>query len=459
MQNVRIGVQEVFFSGLVQVGQMITAAICMLWYDWVLFIIVLVLVPVLWAINHYFRPKLSTAHRNVQESFSRITATLAESVNGIRVTQAFVRQDRNSVLFRRLVTDHAENHIVVARTQGILLPLLDLNSQLFMAALLLVGGYRVLDPSLDATVGDLIGFFLMANLFFNPISDLGSQFNQALTSMAAAERVFHLLDTQPEWCDKPEAIDLPAMEGRVEFRDLSFEYDRDQPVLQNVSFTAEPGQMVALVGHTGSGKTTIINLIAKLYVPRKGELLIDGHNILDVQTHALHQHIGVVPQESFLFTGSIMDNIRFGRPDATPDDVMEAVRSLACWDVIDALSDGIDTEVGERGGNLSVGQRQLVCFARAMLADPRILILDEATSSIDAITEHRLQRAVQLLIRRRTSFVVAHRLSTVRQADLILMLERGRVIERGTHRELVSAGGAYTKLYRSFSQTDAWALG
>ena len=450
VQNVRIGVQEVLFVCLVQLGQMLTAAACMLWFDAVLFVIVLALAPVLWMINQHFRPKLSSAHRNVQESFSRVTATLAESVNGIRVTQAFVRQDQNAALFHELVSDHAANHVTVARMQGTFLPLLELNTQVFMATLLLVGGYRVLDPSVDASIGSLIGFFLMANLFFSPISNLGLQYDQAMTSMAAAERVFHLLDTQPEWTDRADAVDLPSTKGRVEFRNVSFEYDPGRLVLHGVTFTAEPGQTVALVGHTGSGKTTITNLLAKFYISDAGQLRIDGHDIRGITTESLHRHIGIIPQESFLFTGTVLDNIRFARQDASVEVVRDAARALNCLDVLDSLSDGLDTEVGERGGNLSVGQRQLVCFARVMLADPRILILDEATSSIDTVTELRVQQALERLIHGRTSFVVAHRLSTVRTADLILVLKHGRIVERGTHTELVGAGGVYSNMYQSF---------
>ena len=450
VQNVRIGVQEVLFVCLVQLGQMLTAAACMLWFDAVLFVIVLALAPVLWMINQHFRPKLSSAHRNVQESFSRVTATLAESVNGIRVTQAFVRQDQNAALFHELVSDHAANHVTVARMQGTFLPLLELNTQVFMATLLLVGGYRVLDPSVDASIGSLIGFFLMANLFFSPISNLGLQYNQAMTSMAAAERVFHLLDTQPEWTDRADAVDLPSTKGRVEFRNVSFEYDPGRLVLHGVTFTAEPGQTVALVGHTGSGKTTITNLLAKFYISDAGQLRIDGHDIRGITTESLHRHIGIIPQESFLFTGTVFDNIRFARQDASVEVVRDAARALNCLDVLDSLSDGLDTEVGERGGNLSVGQRQLVCLARVMLADPRILILDEATSSIDTVTELRVQQALERLIHGRTSFVVAHRLSTVRTADLILVLKHGRIVERGTHTELVGAGGVYSNMYQSF---------
>ena len=292
---------------------------------------------------------------------------------------------------------------------------------------------------------------------FSPISNLGQQYNQALTSMAAAERVFHLLDTRPQWSDSAEAVDLPALDGRVEFRDLSFAYDADRPVLHQVSFTAEPGQVVAMVGHTGSGKTTITNLIAKFYLPTEGQLLIDGCDIHEIQTDAVHRHIGIVPQEGFLFSGTVLDNIRFGQPQASDEQVVAAVQRLDCLDVIESLIEGFDTEVGERGGNMSVGQRQLVCFARAMLTDPRIIILDEATSSIDTITELRVQRALQLLIRGRTSFVVAHRLSTVRKADLILVLQQGRIVERGTHSQLIANEGAYADLYRSFVQGSSGA--
>ena len=450
VQNVRIGVQEVLFVCLVQLGQMLTAAACMLWFDAVLFVIVLALAPVLWMINQHFRPKLSSAHRSVQESFSRVTATLAESVNGIRVTQAFVRQDQNAALFHELVSDHAANHVAVARMQGTFLPLLELNSQVFMAMLLLVGGYRVLDPSIEASIGSLIGFFLMANLFFSPISNLGLQYNQAMTSMAAAERVFHLLDTQPEWTDSADAVDLPSTKGRVEFRNVSFGYDPGRLVLHGVTFTVEPGQSVALVGHTGSGKTTITNLLAKFYISDAGQLHIDGHDIRGITTESLHRHIGIIPQESFLFTGTVLDNIRFARQDARVEEVRDAARTLNCLDILDSLSDGLETEVGERGGNLSVGQRQLVCFARVMLADPRILILDEATSSIDTVTEFRVQQAMKCLFHGRTSFVVAHRLSTVLTADLILVLEDGRIVERGNHAELVGLGGVYSSLYQSF---------
>ncbi|HVX15456.1 MAG TPA: ABC transporter ATP-binding protein [Pirellulales bacterium] len=429
VENVRTGVQEVLFVTIVQVGQMLVATAFMLWYDTALFGVVLGLVPLLWLINRHFHRRLSQSLRAVQESFSRVTSTLAESVNGIRVTQGFVRHETNARMFGELVADHSRYNMAVTRDQGIFLPLLDLNSQLCYAVLLLVGGYRVLVTG-SAEVGDLIGFLFMASLFFSPITVLGNQYNQALTAMAGAERVFRLLDTQPDWQDADDATTLPPISGRVEFEHVSFGYDPKRLVLRGIHFTAEPGQTVALIGQTGSGKTSITNLIAKFYQPDSGRVLIDGHDVATVTGDSLRKQIGIVLQHNFLFTGTVIDNIRLGKPDASDEEVVEAVRSLDCLDLFTALPRGLETQVGERGTSLSLGQRQLVCFARAMLANPRILILDEATSSVDTVTEARVQSALAVLLKGRTSFVVAHRLSTIRGADQVLVLSDGRIVER-----------------------------
>jgi ATP-binding cassette subfamily B protein len=454
IEDVRVGVQEVLFVSVVQVGQMLVAAAFMLWYDSLLFLLVLGLAPVLWFINRHFHRKLSHTLRALQESFSRITATLAESVNGIRVTQGFVRQDANSRIFGDLVEDHAQYYFRVTRTQGLFLPLLDLNSQAFISALLVLGGYQVLYTG-TADVGDLVGFFFMATMFFSPITALGTQYNQALMAMAGAERVFRLLDTQPDWSDPDDAIELPDLQGHVEFRGVSFGYDPARPVLHDISFTAQPGQTIALVGSTGSGKTSITNLIAKFYLPTAGVLLLDGHEVRSVRSDSLHRQIAIVMQQNFLFSGTVLDNIRVGKPTASEAECIAAARRLDCLDVILELPQGFHTQVGERGGSLSLGQRQLVCFARAMLADPRILILDEATSSVDTMTEARIQRALAALLAGRTSFVVAHRLSTIRHADQVLVLDAGRIVERGTHLQLLDAGGIYAGLYRSFVEASA----
>lgn len=481
VEAVRTGIQDVLFVSVIQFGCMIFSAIVMAWSDWVLFLVVLALAPMLWLLSRHFRVRLSQYSRASQESFSRVTATLAESVNGIRVTQGFVRQETNAGLFRSLLADHARHNIALARTSAILTPLLELNSQFFVAILLLVGGGRVFHG--DMSMGSLITFFLLANQFFAPIAIIGNQYNQALIAMAGAERVFRLIDLAPDWTDDPVALDLPdprsaptafgavatlprndhvdgvarapvLVGARVEFRQVTFGYDPARPVLHDVNFVAEPGQTVALVGHTGSGKSSIINLVAKFYLPTQGSVLVDGREIRTLTSHSLHRQMGMVQQQNVLFSGTVLDNIRLSRPEATDAEVRAAAASLDCLDIFEALPAGLQTEVGEKGAGLSVGQRQLICFTRALLADPRLIILDEATSSIDALTEARLQQALRKLLAGRTSFVVAHRLSTIRHADLVLVLDQGRIIERGSHAELLARRGPYAALYRQFVQVD-----
>lgn len=445
---VRVGVQDVAFVSTVQAGNLVVSALFMLYYDWKLCLVVVTMAPLLWALIRHFRTKLSQAYRAQQESFSRVTATLAESVNGIREIQGFVRQDINGGLFGQLIHDHSKNNMGAARSSAIFLPLLEFNGQLFLAILLVVGGYQALGHEVELKA--LIQFLFLSTAFFSAIPTLGNQYNQALTAMAGAERVFALLDVKPDWSDDEHARPLPPIAGRVEFRDVCFGYHAQQRVLTDLNFVAEPGMTVALVGFTGSGKSSVVNLAAKLYLPDSGRILIDGHDLRDVTSESLHRQIGSVTQDNFLFSGSVIENMRLARPTATDEEVRAAALALGVLDLIADLPGGFHAKVHEKGSGLSLGQRQVICFVRAMLADPKILILDEATSSVDALTEARLQKALLELLRGRTSFVVAHRLSTIRHADLVLVLEQGRIVERGTHRELLAMNARYAQMYRQF---------
>lgn len=445
---IRTGIQDVVFVSTVQLGSMLVAAGLMLYYDALLFLVVCTMVPLLWLLIRYFRVRLRQAYRDVQETYSRLTSSLAESVNGIRVIQGFVRQERNNQKFRELIAVHSENNMAVVRYSSVFLPLLEVNGQLFLSLLLVIGGYQAVVQSLDLT--SLIQFLFLSNLFFGPVPILGGQYNQALTAMAGAERVFALLDGGAE--PAPEADRTPSLlAGRVEFERVALEYVPGRPALKDISLSVEPGSHVAVVGKTGSGKSSVTRLIARLYAPSSGRVTIDGVDVAQVSSETLRRTVCGVPQDNFLFSGTVRDNIRFGRPEASDADVERVVEALGIVDIIEALPEGYETQVGEKGHSLSLGQRQLVCFARALLANPNILLLDEATSSVDSVTEARLQQALLRLLEGRTSIIVAHRLSTIRHADTIFVLEAGQLVERGTHAELLGKHGAYARLYREFA--------
>jgi len=452
IDNVRVAVQDVAFVVTIQAVQMTVAAGLMAWYNWKLFSLMLTLVPVIWVVNERYRGEVTRQLRRMQETWSRLTSTLAESVGGIRVTQAFVRQEVNAGFFRKLVDLHGENNVGVARASAVFIPLLQLKSQLFLAATAFLSGYGALrwQGWMHMDPGDLVMFFFLANFFFDPVQVIGNQYSQAMSAMAGAERFFRLIDLKPEWTDAPDARPLPPAHGRVEFAGVGFEYTADRPVLTDISFVVEPGQTVALVGHTGSGKTTIVSLLQKFYLPTQGRISVDGWDLNTVTSASLHAQMGSVQQNNFLFAGSLADNIRFARPGASDDQVRDTLRALDCLDLVEALPEGLATQVGEKSAALSLGQRQVICFARALLADPRIVVLDEATSAIDTVTESRLQRALEILLRGRTAFVVAHRLSTIRKADLVLVLDQGRIVERGTHASLLRGGGVYARLHAEF---------
>jgi len=453
---VRDAVAEVIPRTLIHSLMLVGLFAVMLSYDWVLALLILALAPPLALANHVFIKRMSAAYRSVQESFSRLTANLAETVSGISVTQAFAREKVNASMFRDLCLRHRGKNMNAAKIHGLYIPLFETASQLVAVLILVVGGWRASHGQMD--VSDLIGLLLCTGGFFMSVVILAELYSTTLQAMAGAERIFALLDTEPKIVDAPGAIPLPRAPGgmHIRFEDVSFAYEEGRTVLDRISFEAAPGDVIALVGHTGSGKTSIVSLIARLYsnhaagMGGSGIVRIDAHPIDHWTIHSLHAQIALVLQDNFLFEGTVIDNIRFARPDATDDEVRDVCARLECLPVLEGLHNGLQTDVGERGGNLSSGERQLVCFARAMLADPRLLMLDEATSAVDTFTEHRIQIALERLMEGRTSIIVAHRLSTVRRADRIIVLDHGRIVESGPHRDLIAKGGVYAGLYEEF---------
>jgi len=414
-----------------------------------LFLAVVWLAPILYVVNFYFRRKIATVWQVCREGWTRVSTNLAENITGVRVVTAFGRQVYNLGVFDRLQVINTDNNVGLSRINGVFQPSLQIIGFAGRAIILLYGGYLAATGAIRG-VGSVVAAFLYWDLFMGPILTFGNFHNQLMQAMAGAERVFNLLDLQPEVTDPADARPLPRIEGHVRFENVTFGYRPERPVLHDIDFATTPGQTIALVGATGSGKSSIISLIARFYQPQAGRILVDGQDIRAVTGESLHRQMGLVLQTNFLFTGTVIENIRYARPHATREQVVGAARALGSYDAIMALPDGFDTEVGERGASLSLGQRQLVCFTRAYLADPRIFLFDEATSSVDSVTELAVQRSLERLLQGRTTFVVAHRLSTIVGADHILVIDQGRIIERGTHAELLQAGGKYAALFALF---------
>lgn len=440
-QLVTDGVTSLVQNSLTLIG----TAILLFVLDWRLALATLAVIPLMSIATVIFRVRSTRAYRAVRERLGLVTATLAEDIAGMRVVQAFTREDANTRNFKAVAERYRDSNMETVVLNGLYFPFVDLLSSIALAVVLGYGGHLYFNG--DLTLGTLFAFMLYVQNFFDPVQQLSQLYNTFLSATAALDKIMDVMDEEPEVLDRPDARPLPEVEGHVRFEGVRFGYGKGAEVLHGLDLDVPAGTTVALVGHTGAGKSTIAKLLARFYDPREGRILIDGRDLRDVTQESLRHQLGIVPQEGFLFAGTVTENIKFGRPDATVEQVVQAARTVGAHDFILRLEDGYETELQERGSRLSLGQRQLVALARALLADPRILILDEATSSVDIGTERKIERALRLLLSGRTAFIIAHRLSTIRDADLIVVLEHGQIVEQGTHDELLAKRGLYTSLY------------
>ena len=442
--------------------------ILMLVFDWSLALLTFTILPPMIVLTWWWRRQSAVRYRAVREAVGVVSATLQESLAGMRIIQAFVREYREQARFRHVTTTEINASLRADKLASIFLPGIDLISQIGVAIVVGVGGYRVLNG--DLTAGTLVAFLMYLNMFFDPIRDLAMRLDQFQEAAAAGERILNVLDTEPDIVDRPGAIELPRTKGGIELRNVSFRYtssgaesggEREngrepaesneegssENVLHDIDLVVKPGQTVALVGHTGAGKSTLVRLLGRFYDPQSGQILIDGVDISTVTMKSLRDQMAWVPQDTGLFATTIRENLRYGRLDASDEEIEAAARETGAHDFIMALPKGYDTDVEEGGSRLSTGQRQLISFTRALLADPVVIVLDEANSSVDTVTELQMQAALGKLLQGRTAFVIAHRLSTIVRADQVIVMEHGRIIERGTHEELLAARGHYYHLY------------
>jgi ATP-binding cassette subfamily B multidrug efflux pump len=419
-------------------------------------IVSLSIVPVLLVSTIYFRKVMREAYRRTRKTISNVTSNLAESISGAKVTKSFARERRSTEIFAELNVADYQSNVAAGKAQAAFFPVIRFIGGLGTAIILLFGGLFYLNPSLlyinpsltpDVTLGTIVMFIQFSDSFFRPILTIANFYTSVQSAFAGGERVFSILDTESMVTDSHDAFPMPEIKGHIRFDNVTFSYGEGPIVLENFCLDIQPGETIAIVGDTGAGKTTIVNLLNRFYDVRKGSIEIDGIDIRSVTQRSLHSRIGLVLQDAFLFMGTVKDNIRYGHQDATDEEIIAALQTIGARRIIENLVKGLDTEVGERGSRLSEGERQLVSFARALLADPKILILDEATSSIDIYTEYAIQKGLKVLLKGRTSIVIAHRLSTIVNADRIVVLEHGKIVESGKHADLMQLEGKYHSLY------------
>jgi len=444
-------INRVLSNGLTQLASdaltLVGITIAMLGLSLPLALGTLVILPTMMLVTAIVTRRVRGAFRGAQRSLGALNTAIEENIAGVRVVQAFARERETIERFREVNARNRDAGIRAESLAAVLPPILNVMSTLSIAIVAGLGGWLAIRDIV--TVGVIVSFVTYARRFFQPIRSIATLYNQLQSALAGAERIFEILDQRPHVADAPDAIPLPEIRGHVEFEHVYFGYKPGVPVLKDVCLTAKPGQVVALVGPTGAGKTTMVNLLSRFYDVDRGAIRIDGHDIRHVQQDSLRRQLGIVLQDTFLFSDTVMENIRYGRLDATDEEVIAAARLANADQFIRRLPQGYQTKISERGGNLSQGQRQLLSIARAILANPRILILDEATSNVDTRTEAHIQEALLKLMEGRTSFVIAHRLSTIRNADQVLVIHEGRIIERGTHKELLARRGFYYTLYMS----------